>query len=128
MIRDAGARVHELAQAMDLFWLTSEPRAEGMSNTLAEAQALGIPAIVTRSGAVHENVRDGVTGFLLPPHDIDGIVRESRRLLDDPRCTKSSPRRRRAHQGQLHRADHRRAALRGLSSGREIRARKNRAA
>jgi glycosyltransferase involved in cell wall biosynthesis len=83
VIREAGSRVHELAQAMDLFWLTSEPRAEGMSNTLAEAQALGIPVIATRSGAVHENLRDGVTGFLLPPHDIDGIVRQSRRLLDD---------------------------------------------
>lgn len=83
VIRDAGSRVHELAQAMDLFWLTSEPRAEGMSNTLAEAQALGIPVVATRSGAVHENLRDGVTGFLLPPRDIDGIVHASRRLLDD---------------------------------------------
>lgn len=83
IMRNAGSRVHELAQALDLFWLTSEPRAEGMSNTLAEAQALGIPVIATRSGAVHENLRDGVTGFLLPPHDIAGIVRTSRRLLED---------------------------------------------
>lgn len=83
VIRDAGSRVPELAQAMNLFWLTSEPRAEGMSNTLGEAQALGIPVIATRSGAVHECMRHGETGFLLPPHDTAGIAAASRRLLDD---------------------------------------------
>lgn len=83
VIRDAGPRVHELAQAFDLFWLTSEPRSEGMSTSLAEAQALGIPVIATRSGAVHECMRDRETGYLVPPHDIDGIVRASVRLLDD---------------------------------------------
>lgn len=84
IIRDAGSRVHELAQALDLYWLTSEPRGEGMSMSLAEAQALGIPVVVTRSGAVHETIRDGHTGFLVAPHDTDEIVRRSTMLLADP--------------------------------------------
>lgn len=84
IIRDAGMRVHELAQAFNLFWLTSEPRSEGMSTSLVEAQALGIPAIVTRTGACHECIRDGETGYLVPPHDVASIVRCSARLVDDP--------------------------------------------
>lgn len=84
IIRDAGTRVHELAQAFNLFWLTSEPRAEGMSASLAEAQALGIPVISTRSGAVHECMRDGETGYLVPPRDVGSIIRCSIRLLDNP--------------------------------------------
>ncbi len=83
IIRDGGSRVAELAQAFDLFWLTSEPRSEGMSTSLAEAQCLGIPVVSTRTGSVHECMRDGETGFLVPPHDIDGIVQASTRLLDD---------------------------------------------
>jgi glycosyltransferase involved in cell wall biosynthesis len=83
IIRDPGSRVNELAQAFDLFWLTSRPRSEGMSTSLAEAQALGIPVVSTRSGAVHECMRDGETGYLVPPHDIAGIVRASMRLLTD---------------------------------------------
>lgn len=84
IVRDAGARVAELAQAFDLFWLTSEPRSEGMSTSLAEAQCLGIPVISTRTGSVHECMRDGETGILLPPHDTDGIAAASQRLLADP--------------------------------------------
>lgn len=52
--------------------------------SLAEAQALGIPVVVTRSGAVHETIRDGHTGFLVAPYDTDEIVRRSAMLLDDP--------------------------------------------
>ncbi len=84
IIRDAGARVHQLAQAFDLFWLTSEPRSEGMSNALAEAQCLGIPVISTRTGAVHECLVDGRTGFLVPPWDTDALVARSSALLDNP--------------------------------------------
>lgn len=83
VIRDAGSRVHELAQALDLYWLTSVPKGEGMSTALAEAQALGIPVITTRSGSVHECMREGVTGFLITPYDTRGIVQASMRLLDD---------------------------------------------
>lgn len=82
-VRDAASEVHELAQAFDVFWLTSEPRAEGMSNSLAEAQAMGIPVIATRSGAVHECLVDGQTGYVVPPHDVDAIVDRTIRLRED---------------------------------------------
>lgn len=83
ILRDGGDRVHELAQAFDIFWMTSEPRAEGMSNSLAEAQCLEIPVVVTRSGGVHESFLDGESGYLVAPHDVDGLVDKTVRLASD---------------------------------------------
>lgn len=83
VIRNAGERVHHLAQAMDLFWLTSRPKSEGMSNSLAEAQCLGVPAIAMRTGAVHETISDGVTGHLVPNGNVDQLVQLSINLLLD---------------------------------------------
>ena len=36
---DPGLRVSELAPALDLYWLTSEPRSEGIPTTVEEAMA-----------------------------------------------------------------------------------------
>jgi glycosyltransferase involved in cell wall biosynthesis len=82
-IRAAGPRVATLAQSFDVFWLTSRPRAEGMSNSLAEAQALEIPAVVMRSGAVHETLLDGESGFLISPGDLTNLVNRTLLLLED---------------------------------------------
>lgn len=88
IIRDPGPRVSELVQALDVFWLTSEPHSEGMSNVLAEAMALGIPVVTTRAGAVHECVQDGVTGYVVPPHDVRAIAKMTALLLGDPELRK----------------------------------------
>lgn len=55
----------------DLFLLTSH--AEGMSNTLLEAMACGLPSICTPVGANTEMVQHGGNGFLVPvssPRDL----------------------------------------------------------
>jgi glycosyltransferase involved in cell wall biosynthesis len=41
--------------------------AEGLSNSLAEAMAHGLPVFATNIGGTCEVIEDGVTGFLLPP-------------------------------------------------------------
>jgi len=66
-VRFLGARddVPDLMAAMDVFALTS--RSEGMSNTVLEAMASGLPVVATRVGGNAELVRDGVTGLLVPP-------------------------------------------------------------
>lgn len=40
---------------------------EGLSNSLAEATANGLPVFATDAGGTREVIEDGITGFLLPP-------------------------------------------------------------
>ncbi len=58
---------------------------EGMSNTLLEALAVGLPVVATRVGGNPEVVADGVCGYLFPPQDVPGLVSQLRTLLRDPR-------------------------------------------
>jgi glycosyltransferase involved in cell wall biosynthesis len=49
-----------------------------------EALAHGIPVVAPRVFALPELVRDGETGVLFPPGDIDAATRAVEQLLDDP--------------------------------------------
>lgn len=62
----AGERhdVPEVMQALDIFVLPS--KAEGISNTILEAMASGLPALVTDVGGNSELVVAGQTGTLVP--------------------------------------------------------------
>ena len=68
--------------AMDLFVLPSI--AEGMSNTLLEAMAAGLPVVATRVGGSPELVEDGITGRLVPRQDLDALRQAIAGYLDDP--------------------------------------------
>ena len=59
----ASDRVPELLNAMDVFVLPSI--SEGMSNTILEAMATGLPVVVSRSGGNTELVEGGHVGCLL---------------------------------------------------------------
>jgi glycosyltransferase involved in cell wall biosynthesis len=58
--------------AFDLFLLTSVT--EGLSNSLLEAMAMGLPTVVTRVGGNEELVIDGHTGYALPAGDVQVIA------------------------------------------------------
>lgn len=83
LIIDPGIRVPELLPSLDLFLLTSVPRSEGVSTTVLEAMATGIPVVSTDVGALSEVVVDGVTGRLVAPLDDDAMVEAVAALLDD---------------------------------------------
>jgi glycosyltransferase involved in cell wall biosynthesis len=80
---DPGVRVAELLPAFDLFLLTSVPRSEGVSTTVLEAMATGIPVVSTDVGALSEVVLDGVTGRLVSPLDDVAMAEAALALLDD---------------------------------------------
>jgi glycosyltransferase involved in cell wall biosynthesis len=81
ILRDPGDRVAELAQAFDVFWLSSRPRSEGLPTVLGEAMALGLPVVATRVGSVAEAVGGG--GLVVPPGDPDALAGAAAQLIED---------------------------------------------
>jgi sugar transferase (PEP-CTERM/EpsH1 system associated) len=59
--------VPELMRSFDVFVLPS--LSEGISNTILEAMAVGLPVVATRVGGNPELVEDGTTGRLVPSSD-----------------------------------------------------------
>jgi sugar transferase (PEP-CTERM/EpsH1 system associated) len=57
---------------------------EGISLTLLEAMAVGLPVVATAVGGNPEVVRDGETGFLVPPGDAASLAGAMNRLLGQP--------------------------------------------
>jgi glycosyltransferase involved in cell wall biosynthesis len=45
--------------------------------------AAGVPVVATRVGGVADVVRDGETGFLVEPGDVDGVANATCRILAD---------------------------------------------
>lgn len=83
IVQDPGARVSELAQAFDLFWMTSEPNSEGVPTVIGEAKALGLPVVAADVGSTAECVNDGVSGYLVAPRNPDAVAERSRKILSD---------------------------------------------
>ena len=83
MLWMAGDRddVPALLQAMDVFVLPS--LGEGISNTLLEAMAAGLPVLATDVGGNPELVTDGENGRLFPVADEAAFSAVLQELLDD---------------------------------------------
>lgn len=47
---------------------------EGFGLSALEAPAVGTPVVATRTGGLPDAVLEGITGFLIPPLDVDGWV------------------------------------------------------
>jgi len=64
--------IPEILRSFDLFVISS--RNEGISNTILEAMATGLPVVATAVGGNPELVNDGITGTLVPPNDPNSIA------------------------------------------------------
>jgi len=75
VVRFLGSRddVPDLMQAADALVLPS--RWEGLGVVLLEAAASLLPVVATDVGGIPEIVRDGSTGFLVPPDDPEALAR-----------------------------------------------------
>ncbi len=72
--------VNEILKAMDIFVLPS--LAEGISNTILEAFASGIPVIATNVGGNSELIRDKETGFLFQSGDVEELTSLLRKYIE----------------------------------------------
>jgi sugar transferase (PEP-CTERM/EpsH1 system associated) len=84
----AGSRndVADLMRGLDLFVLPS--LAEGISNTILEAMASGLPVIATRVGGNPELVEHGVSGKLVPPAHPEVLAGAIREYVMDRQMTR----------------------------------------
>ncbi len=73
-------RVLQQMAAMDVFVLNSTY--EGFGLVLLEAMAVSRPIIGTAAGAIPEVIRDGKTGFIIPPNDPTSLAKCMVRLTD----------------------------------------------
>lgn len=73
--------VEVLSQA-DVFLLPSATESFGLA--ALEAMTCEVPVVASRVGGLPEVIDDGVTGFLHPPDDLDGMAGSIVRLLGDP--------------------------------------------
>ncbi|MEJ2345806.1 MAG: TIGR03088 family PEP-CTERM/XrtA system glycosyltransferase [Gammaproteobacteria bacterium] len=84
-----GARddVARLLRGFDVFVLPS--KAEGISNTILEAMASGLPVVATDVGGNRELVADGTTGFLVPRDDPEAMAGALLNYVRNPELAKS---------------------------------------
>jgi N-acetyl-alpha-D-glucosaminyl L-malate synthase BshA len=74
-------QVLPLLSIADVFLLPSAQESFGLA--ALEAMACEVPVVAARVGGLPEVIQDGVTGFLHPPDDLDGMAQTAVRLLTD---------------------------------------------
>jgi sugar transferase (PEP-CTERM/EpsH1 system associated) len=74
--------IADVMRALDVFVLPSLN--EGISNTILEAQASGLPVIATAVGGNVELVEAGVNGLLVRPGDADGLAQALLTYFEHP--------------------------------------------
>jgi len=82
--------VASVLHSVDLFALSS--RVEGISNTILEAMASGLPVVATGVGGNAELVENGVTGTLVPPRDPETLAGVLARYVDDEKLRREQGR------------------------------------
>jgi glycosyltransferase involved in cell wall biosynthesis len=74
--------VPDLLRAADLLLFTSVPTGEGMPGVLIEAGMSGLPVIATDVPGARDVIEHGVTGFVIPPAQIDSAEELAARLVE----------------------------------------------
>jgi glycosyltransferase involved in cell wall biosynthesis len=79
-----GARggIDDILRGLDVFVLPS--LSEGISNTILEAMATGLPIVATRTGGNPELVQEGETGLLPAPANDEALALAIGRYVQDP--------------------------------------------
>jgi len=75
--------VEDLMRASNVV-VHSSSKPEPLGRVIMEAIAVGTPVIATEAGGVPEMIRDGETGLLVPPGDVEAMASALDTLLSDP--------------------------------------------
>jgi L-malate glycosyltransferase len=77
--------VEDVAPFIQLSEFTVLPSiSEGFGLAAAESLLLGVPVIASRVGGVPEVIQEGLTGLLVEPKDVTGLVGSIRWMLENP--------------------------------------------
>jgi len=76
--------IHEVIRDYAMFVSSSDY--EGMSNSMLEAMALGLPVICTDcpAGGARAIIEDHVNGLLVPVSDVEALYKAMKELIDNP--------------------------------------------
>ena len=55
---------------------------EGFPNVLMQASAMDLPCIATNINGCNEIIQDNINGFLIPPKNIDALVKAMQKIMD----------------------------------------------
>jgi len=88
-VRYLGTRdnVADILSAMDIFVLPSV--IEGLSYSILEAMASGVPVVATRVGGNGELIREGIDGHLVPPGDRSALIDALMHLISDEKARRA---------------------------------------
>lgn len=83
-IFDAISDVHE--RIKDCYMFVSSSDCEGLSNSMLEAMAIGLPCVCTDclGGGAAEMIQDGENGLLVPPKDENALYLAMKRMIEEP--------------------------------------------
>ncbi|MBQ2724512.1 MAG: glycosyltransferase [Clostridia bacterium] len=78
------ADVHDRVKDCAMFVSSSD--FEGLSNSMIEAMAIGLPCVCTDclGGGAREMIEDGINGILVPVKDRDALCQGMKRVIADP--------------------------------------------
>lgn len=79
--------VHQLLQAMDIFWLPS--RSEGIPNTMMEAMSAKKPVVVFDIAGITEIIRNNENGIVVPFENVELFSQKTTELIESPERAKS---------------------------------------
>lgn len=57
---------------------------EGIPVSMMEAMAMGLPVVSTQHSGIPELVQNGISGFLVPERDVDGLAEKLSYLIEHP--------------------------------------------
>ena len=85
--------IPSVMKCVDIFVHCPTTFIEGLARTCLETMAVGIPAVVSENGGMSDAVENGITGFVVPPGNIQAMAESVLKLLqNEAQCREFSKR------------------------------------